>query len=85
MAPNDRRRGGSAIDGRTSRHTGYEVSQRIRKRVEESFGCGKQIGLIRQVKVRGLKKVNQLFMMTMIGWNLTQMRTLQGWSVLYTD
>ena len=78
VARNDNRAGGSAIDGRTSRHGGYQVSQRTRKRVEEPFGWGKTIGLIRQLKVRGLPKVNGVFMMTMIGWNLTRMRSLQG-------
>ena len=78
VSRNDKRAGGSAIDGRTSRHRGYQVSQRKRKRVEEPFGWGKTIGLIRQIKVRGLSKVNSVFMMTMIGWNLTRMRALQG-------
>jgi len=77
VSRNDKRAGGSAIDGRTSRHRGYQVSQRKRKRVEEPFGWGKTIGLIRQIKVRGLSKVNSVFMMTMIGWNLTRMRALQ--------
>lgn len=78
VARNNKRPGGSAIDGRTSRHASYKVSQRNRKRVEEPFGWGKSIGLIRQIKVRGLSKVNGVFMMTMIGWNLTRMRALQG-------
>ena len=78
VARNDKRPGGSAIDGRTSRHASYKISQRSRKRVEEPFCWGKTIGLIRQIKVRGLSKVNDVFMMTMIGWNLTRMRTLQG-------
>ena len=78
VAQNNKRNGGSAIDRRTSRHAGYEVSQRNRKRVEEPFGWGKSIGLIRQMKVRGLSKVNSVFMLTMIGWNLTRMRALQG-------
>ena len=78
VAQNNKRNGGSAIDGRTSRHAGYELSQRNRKRVEEPFGWGKSIGLIRQMKVRGLSKVNSVFMLTMIGWNLTRMRALQG-------
>ncbi len=77
VARNDKRPGGSAIDGRTSRHESYQTSQRNRKRVEEPFGWGKTVGLIRQIKVRGLSKVNSVFMMTMIGWNLTRMRTLQ--------
>lgn len=78
VARNDNRNGGSAIDGRTSRHAGYAISQRSRKRVEEPFGWGKTIGLIRQMKVCGLSKVNGVFLMTMIGWNLTRMRSLQG-------
>ena len=78
VARNDNRAGGSAIDGRTSRHAGYKISQRNRKRVEEPFGWGKSVGLIRQMKVRGLSKVNSVFMLTMIGWNLTRMRALQG-------
>jgi hypothetical protein len=39
---------GSAIDGRTTRHAGYAVSQRIRKRIEEVFGWGKTVGPIAQ-------------------------------------
>ncbi|GAB3108289.1 IS5-like element ISGsu3 family transposase [Pseudomaricurvus hydrocarbonicus] len=78
VARNDNRIGGSAIDGRTSRHAGYVISQQTRKRVEEPFGWGKTVGLIRQMKVRGLSKVNSVFMLTMIGWNLTRMRALQG-------
>lgn len=78
VARNDNRIGGSAIDGRTSRHESYLISQRVRKRVEEPFGWGKSVGLIRQMKVRGLSKVNSVFMLTMIGWNLTRMRALQG-------
>lgn len=78
VARNEKRAGGSAIDGRTSRHAGYQISQRSRKRVEEPFGWGKSVGLIRQMKVRGLSKVNSIFMLTMIGWNLTRMRVLQG-------
>lgn len=78
VAQNSNRPGGSAIDGRTSRHEGYAISQKSRKRVEEPFGWGKTVGLIRQMKVRGLSKVNGVFMLTMIGWNLTRMRALQG-------
>lgn len=81
VARNDKRNGGSAIDGRTSRHSGYSISQIVRKRVEEPFGWGKTVGLIRQVKVRSLAKVNEIFMMTMIGCNLKRMANLQGQSV----
>lgn len=78
VARNDKRKGGSAIDGRTSNRETYKVSQRIRKRVEEPFGWGKTVGLIRQVKIRSTEYVNDLFMFTMLGWNLTRMKNLQG-------
>lgn len=77
VARNDKRRGGSSIDGRTSSKAGYQVSQRIRKRVEEPFGWGKTVGLIRQIKTRGLANANGIFKMTMIGWNLIRMCNLQ--------
>lgn len=56
------RKGGSAIDGRTTRHPGYVISQRIRKRIEEPFGWAKQIGGLRQTKQRGLARVRQEFL-----------------------
>ncbi len=77
VARNDKRKGGSAIDGRTSRHEGYEISMKVRKRVEEPFGWGKTIGIIRQVKSRGIDRVNDIFCMTMMGWNLIRIRNLQ--------
>jgi hypothetical protein len=53
VAQNRSRKGGSAIDGRTTRHPGYVISQRIRKHIEEPFGGAKQIGGLRQTKQRG--------------------------------
>ena len=47
VAQNLGRRGGSAIDGRTTRHTGYAISQKKRKRIEECFGWLKTIALMR--------------------------------------
>ena len=76
VAQNTRRSGGSAIDGRTTRHAGYGVSQRKRKRIEQCFGWGKVIGPMRQVMVHGLDKVDQLLTLTMAAYNLTRMRTL---------
>jgi transposase len=76
VAQNTNRPGGSAIDGRTTRHAGYESSQRKRKCIEQCFGWGKLIGPIRQVMVRGLDKVDQLFTLTMAAYNLTRLRTL---------
>ncbi|WP_299944898.1 transposase, partial [uncultured Microbulbifer sp.] len=74
------RRGGSAIDERTTRHSGYQASMKVRKRIEEGFGWGKTVGLIRQVKVRGLARVREIFTLTFIGWNLTRISNLQGGS-----
>ncbi len=54
VAQNTNRLGGSAIDGRTTRHAGYAVSQRKRRRIEQCFGWGKLIGPMRQMIVRGL-------------------------------
>lgn len=70
VACNDTRRGGSAIDGRTTRHTGYHLSQVIRKRIEEHFGWGKTVGRIRQTVFRGLQRVDQQFKLTMTASNL---------------
>jgi transposase len=70
IACNDTRRGGSAIDGRTTRHSGYRLSQSIRKRIEEHFGWGKSIGRIRQTVFRGLQRVDQQFKLTMTASNL---------------
>lgn len=72
VAQNDMRRGGSAIDARTTRHDGYRVSQTIRKRIEEHFGWGKTVGRIRQTVYRGLKRVDQHFKLTMTASNLVR-------------
>ncbi len=55
------RRHTSSVDGRTTRHEGYEVSQRKRKRIEEIFGWLKTIGLMRRPMVRGLAKMGWMF------------------------
>ncbi len=66
----------SAIDDRTTRHEGYEVSQRKRKRVEEIFGWEKVVGGIRKVKVRGLARVGATFTFALAAFNLVRMRKL---------
>ncbi|AOJ83468.1 hypothetical protein WS86_22640 [Burkholderia savannae] len=73
VARNDAHQGGSAIDGRTSRHVGYGISQVIRKRIEEHFGWGKTVDRIRQTAYRGIKRVDQHFKQTMLASNLTRM------------
>jgi len=67
----------SRIDGRTTRHAGYAVSQVIRKVIETLFGDGKQHGAtIRQVKLRGLPKVNDVFTLSMLVVNLRRLPKL---------
>jgi len=66
----------SAIDGRTTRHPGYAVSQQKRKRVEEIFGWLKTVGLLRKVKLRGVPRVGWLFTFAAAVYNLVRMRTL---------
>jgi hypothetical protein len=70
------RRGGSAIDERTTRHGGYQVSQRERKRIEECFGWLKTIALMRKVRHRGLAKVGWVFNFAAAAYNLVCMRKL---------
>ena len=53
VAANTKRKGGSAIDGRTTRHQSYTISQRIRKRIEEIFGWTKTVGGFRKTRYRG--------------------------------
>ncbi|MCK9404764.1 MAG: IS5 family transposase [Chitinophagaceae bacterium] len=66
------------LDKRTTRHEGYEVSLRKRKRVEEIFGWGKTVGLIRKLKVRGLEKVQWLFILCIAVYNLVRMRNMEA-------
>jgi transposase len=72
VAQNDSRPGGSAIDGRTTRHEDYGISQTIRKRIEEHFGWGKTVGRIRQTVYRGLMRVDQHFKLTMLASNVVR-------------
>ena len=63
VAQNDTNRR-SAIDGRTTRHPGYEVSQRKRKLVEQMFGWAKTVGLMRKTRHRGTERVDWMFIFT---------------------
>jgi transposase len=76
VAQNIDKRRRSAIDGRTTRHPGYTISQRIRKRVEEPFGWAKEIGGLRQTKLRGLQRVRQHYLTVMAAFNLVRLRNL---------
>lgn len=64
------------VDGRTTQHQGYAISQCIRKRIEEGFGWGKTIAGLRKVKLRGLQKVRGLFTFTMAAYNLIRIPRL---------
>jgi transposase len=76
VAQNDSNRR-SAIDGRTTRHDGYAVSQRKRKRVEEVFGWMKTVALQRKTRFRGLERVAWMFTFAAAAYNLVRMRNLQ--------
>ena len=66
----------SAIDGRTIRHPGYAVSQRLRKRVEEIFGWMKTVGGFRRTRTRGLAKTQLAGYQVAAAYNLVRMSKL---------
>jgi IS4 transposase len=68
----------SAIDGRTTRHAGYTLSQRKRKRIEEIFGWLKTIGGLQQTRFRGLDRVRMAFTFALAAYNLIRMPKLSG-------
>lgn len=77
VAQNTARNGGSAIDARTTRHAGYPISQRCRKRVEEIFGWVKIIGGMRKTKHRGADRVGWMFTFTTAAYNLIRIGNLE--------
>ncbi len=70
------RRGGSAIDARTTRHEGYAMSQHARPRIEPAFGWLKTIAWMRKVKLRGLANVDWLFVFASAAFNLIRLPKL---------
>lgn len=66
----------SAIDARTTRHAGYEVSQRKRKLVEQAFGWLKTIALFRKLRHRGRERVGWMWTFGAAAYNLVRMRNL---------
>ena len=80
VAQNTTRRS-SAIDGRTTRHAGYQISQQKRKRVEQSFGWMKMIGLLKKVKLRGLRNLSWWFTLVGAAYNLVRLRRLRAEAV----
>jgi len=76
VAQNPGRRRGSAIDGSTTRHAGYAISQKKRKQIDECFGWLKTIALVRKVRHRGVSKVHWIFTLACAAYNLVCMRNL---------
>ena len=76
VSQNLNRNGGSAIDGRTTRHEGYRVSERKRKRIEEVFGWMKTVAVLRKTRHRGMETVGWIFTFTAAAYNLVRMRNL---------
>ena len=68
---------GSAIDRRTTRHVGYSMSQRTRKRVEEIFGWLKTVGTLQKLKHRGRERVGWIFTLATATYNLVRMRNIE--------
>ena len=66
----------SAIDGRTTRHKGYNVSLRVRKRVEEVFGWMKTIGCLGKLRHRGRERVDAVFTFAATAYNLVRLKNL---------
>jgi transposase len=80
VAQNDSHRS-SAIDARTTRHGGYPVSQRKRKRVEEVFGWMKTVALQRKTRFLGPERTGWMFTLAAATYNLVRMRNLQAANV----
>lgn len=77
VAQNDTNRS-SAIDERTTRHAGYEVSQRKRKLVEQIFGWLKTIGLMRKVRHCGTERIGWMFTLGLAAYNLVHLTTVEA-------
>jgi transposase len=76
VAANIKRKGGSAIDGRTTRHRSYSLSQKIRKRIEEIFGWMKTVGGFRKTRYRGTDKTQLAAWWVGAAYNLVRMAKL---------
>lgn len=69
---------GTAMDRRTTRHPGYAISQRCRKRIEEVFGWGKGSAGLAKIKLRGKAKVDAVFTLALAAYNLIRLPKLLG-------
>ena len=71
-----RKKRGSAVDGRTTRHGSYAVSQRRRKLIEQGYGWMKVVGGLGKLRHRGKAKASALFTFSCAAYNLVRLRTL---------
>ena len=76
VTPHVAHRTRSAIDGRTTRHRGYRMSQKIRKRVEEIFGWMKTVGGFRRTRYRGVERTGLAGYLVATAYNLVRMANL---------
>ena len=76
VAANTKRKGGSAIDGRTTRHRSYSISQKIRKKIEEIFGWMKTVGGFRKTRYRGTDRTQLAAWWVGAAYNLVRMAKL---------
>jgi len=76
VVPHVAQKKNSAIDARTTRHEGYAVSLRKRKRIEEIFGWLKTVGCLRKTRYRGVSRVHWIFTFAIAAYNLVRMRNL---------
>lgn len=74
-----RKEKGSAIDGRTTRHPGYAISLKLRKRIEEGFGWLKTVGALRKTKLIGRAKLSAQLLLGFSVYNLIRLGSLSGW------
>ena len=75
-----RKERGSAIDGRTTRHEGYRISLKTRKRIEEVFGWLKTVGGLKKLRYRGIHWVGAIFTFATAAYNLIRIRNLTATS-----
>ena len=76
ITPHVAQRQHSAIDGWTTRHGGYRLSQRVRRRVEEEFGCVKTVGGGRKLRYRGVGRNQMWAELTVAGYKLVRLAKL---------
>ena len=77
VTPHIARKATSIIDARTTRHPGYAISQRKRKRIEELFGWLKTVAGLRKTRHRGVARVQWMFTFALAVYNLVRMRNLR--------